>query len=99
MEPGLPINLNLLKLPSGISLLPAHEIAVYLLKAELRNRRFTEQLEHIGFDATYYSFDFGTLILMLAGSKGRNDEMYDWYQKRLDSYIQRVDLKNHDKVL
>lgn len=99
MELGLPKHLGLLKLPKEVRLLPPQEIAVYLLAVELKNRRFMEQLETLGFDVAYYAFDFGSLILRLCGFEGRDDDTYDWYQKRLDHFVQQVTLKQDEQAL
>lgn len=99
MNYNLPENPGLLKLPPDVLLQPTQEIAVFLLKAELKNRRFAEQLESIGFDLSYYSLDFGALIFQLCGIGQRNDEKFDWYQKRLEHYSQQINPREDDDTL
>ena len=99
MDLELPENLGLVKLPTDLQLSAEEQVAAYLLKAELKNRRFVEQLEQLGFDAGHYSFDFGTLILILVGIEGKGDEVYDWYHQKLDAYIQQGSFKDDDSTL
>ena len=85
MEFDLPDNLGLTRLP------PRVDLIIYLIKAELKNTRFTNQLEQIGFDTSLSSLDFGGLILELAGFSNRNDELFDWYNQLVEDYSNRLD--------
>lgn len=53
-------------------------MAVYLIKAELKNRKLTSGLEQVGFDTTFWSLDFSSMILKLIGIEVRSDDFYDW---------------------
>jgi hypothetical protein len=99
MDLDLPGNLGLVKIPPDLSLSSVQEIAIFLIKAELKNRKFTEQLEQVGFDPTYSALDLGTVVLQLLGFKNRSDETYEWYQKRVEHYLPRVILKDDGEVL
>lgn len=85
MKLDLSENLQLAKIPSKV------ELALYLIQTEFRNKKLSEKLEQIGFDASFYSFDFGALILNLTGFEMRTDELYEWYNKLLEGYIGRLD--------
>jgi len=75
------------------------QIAIYLIKAELKNRKFTKTLEEVGFDTTFYSLDFSTLILDLLGFKSRSDETYETYHQLLENHVQDFELKDDDEDL
>jgi len=75
------------------------EIALFLIKAELKNRKFTKALEEVGFDTTFYSLDFSALILDLLGFESRSDDTFETYHQLLEAYVQEVDLKDHDENL
>jgi hypothetical protein len=92
-EMDLPKNMGLVKLPSRL------EIAVYLIKAEIKNRKFTKGLEQIGFDTTICMFDFSSLILQLVGIDARTDEMFEFYNNLLESYVQKMELEKDDDHL
>src|SRR5436853_513702 len=77
----------------------AFEIAFYLLKAELKNRKFTKTLEEVGFDTTFYSLDFSALILDLLGLDKRSDETFEIYHQLLENFVQQIDLKDQDENL
>lgn len=72
------------------------EITLYLIKAELKHRKFTKGLEQIGFDVTFCSLDFSSMILSLQGLERRTDETFEWYNEVLDRFTEKVDLKNPD---
>jgi len=84
---SVPKDLSLVKLP------PRIELALYLIKAELRNRKFMNGLEAVGFDTTFVSFDFSSIILNLAGFDIRSDEVYEWYNNLLEKYLPQVEMK------
>ena len=69
MEFNLPKKLGLIKLPKDIILTDRQEIAVFLIKAELKNRKFSEHLELVGFDPANTALDLGSAIIKLLRSK------------------------------
>ena len=66
------------------------DIVLYLIKAEIKNRRFIKGLENLGFDPTLWSLDFSDMILDLAGFAMRTDDVYDRYSQLLDRYVERL---------
>lgn len=66
------------------------EIVIHLIKAELKNTRFTSQLEQLGFDTSLSSLDFGSLILNLCGIPYRTDAVFDWYHGLVEKYSSRI---------
>ena len=99
MDFDLPKNAGLVKTPPELNLNAIQEVAIFLIKAELKNRKFAEQLEQVGFDPTYASLDLGTVVLQLMGFKDRSDETYEWYQKRVESYLPKVTLRDEGIIL
>jgi hypothetical protein len=99
MDFDLPKKPGLVKTPADLKLNGIQEVAVFLIKAELKNRKFAEQLEQIGFDPTYVSLDLGTVVLQLIGFNERSDEIYEWYQKRVEIFLPKVVLKDDGETL
>jgi hypothetical protein len=89
----LPKNLGLAKLP------PHLEIAVYLLKAELKNRKFIKCLEQVGFDNSLCALDFSSLIMKLIGFDMDSDDKFEFYNDRLEAYVQDIDIREDDDNL
>ncbi len=85
--------MGLVKLPRSV------DISIFLIKAELKTRKFFKSMEQIGFDTTLYLTDFSSLILNLVGFESRSDDVYDWYNKLLEDYIQRFELKDEAELL
>jgi hypothetical protein len=79
--------------------MPRNDLVIHLIKAELKNRKFTRALEEVGFDTTFYSLDFSSLILDLVGFEMRSDETFEIYHHLLETFVQRIDLKGEDDNL
>lgn len=92
MKNVFPSDLKLVKLP------PAVELILFLIKEELKNRKFTNGLEQVGFDTSVCCTDFGILILSLAGFGKRTDQMYNWYYELLDKYAAKIEDVNADDI-
>lgn len=75
-----------------------NEIAVYLIKAELKHSKFTKGLERVGFDTSFINVDFGRLILKLLGFKKRPDEMYESYYDLLEQYLDKVEINGSEDI-
>jgi hypothetical protein len=88
MKIELPKNLPLIKLPSRV------ELTIFLIREELKNRKFTKGLEKVGFDTSDCSSDFSSLILALAGFQNRTDELYEWYFNQSEEYSEKFDLSD-----
>ncbi len=89
----LPKNLGLVKLPAAV------EITLYLIKAELKNRKFTKALEQIGFDSGVCSLDFSSLILRLTGFEVISDDMFEKYNDLLESFVQQIGVREDEASL
>ena len=73
---------------------PRNDLVIHLIKAELKNRKFTRTLEEVGFDTTFYSLDFSSLILDLVGFQTRSDDTFETYHQLLETFVQSIDFKN-----
>lgn len=83
-----PMNLPLIKLPSQI------EHTLYLIKEELKSRKFFDSLRAIGLEDCWYHPDLSILILGQIGFKERPDELYNFYYDLLGEYSERVEPDN-----
>lgn len=99
MDFDLPKKAGLVKLPVGTTVTALQEIVIFLIKAELKNRKFSEHLELVGFDPAYSALDLGSVILQLMDFSDGSDEMYEWYQRKLDDYMPRVILHDDSEML
>ena len=94
MKIKIPKNLRLINLP------PKIELTVFLIKLELKNVKFTNELNNRGID-TYAGFlDFSTLILAIMGfDKNFTDEFREWYFDRQTQLVESVNLEDDKELL
>ena len=82
------------------SLPPKVELAIFLIKEELKNVKFINDLQAAGTDASIGLLDLSPLISAIVGFKGnQSDEFNEWYfdrQTRLASYF---DFENEKELL
>ncbi|MEP4090948.1 hypothetical protein [Reichenbachiella sp.] len=74
----------------------SHDLTLFLIQKELQGTRFTKELERIGFDHSIFSSDLGDVILSLIGFISRNDDLWIWYYEVLNSYSDKVDLRDNN---
>ncbi|MCG8321288.1 MAG: hypothetical protein MI921_17425 [Cytophagales bacterium] len=94
MKIKIPKNLPLINLP------PKVELALFLIKTELKNVRFTNDLNEKDID-TYNGFlDLSTLISSILGF-GNNlpDEFKEWYFDRQTQLVENIDLEDDQELL
>jgi hypothetical protein len=70
------------------------DIVLYLIKAELKNRKFIKGLENLGLNPELWSLDFSGMILKLVGFGARTDDVFDSYSRLLDQYVEDLQLKD-----
>lgn len=93
MKIQIPKNLRLINLPPNI------EITVYLIKLELKNVKFTNDLNNKGFDPCAGILDFSMLISSIMGfDDNLTDEFTEWYFDRQTQLVENIDPEN-DKEL
>ena len=83
-----------------IDLPPKIELTVFLIKLELKNVKFTNDLNNKGID-TYAGFlDFSTLILTIMGfDKTFTDEFREWYFDRQTQLVESVNPEGDKELL
>ena len=78
----------LLENPPPVTLPPKVELAISLIKAELKNLKFVNGMLRQGVDASAGLWDFGVLIFGLVGfDNNLSDELNEWYFKRQNELI------------
>ena len=87
------------KNPPLVTLPPKAELAILLIKAELKNLKFINDLSKKGIDASANLSDFSALIFAIIGFDGRlTDELYEWYLHHQIKLTENIDPMN-DKEL
>lgn len=61
-----------------------HELALYLIREELKNRKFFNTLREAGIDDCFYQADLSTAILEVVGIDDKTDETYYYYSDLVD---------------
>lgn len=79
-------NLRLIKLPQKV------EFTLFLIREELKSRKFSNDLESIGFDSAICSSDFSSLIFSSIGFDHASDSFYEWYVSQLDEFCKDIDM-------
>ena len=94
MKIKIPKNQLLVNLP------PKVELAIFLIRLELKNVKFTNDLNNKGID-TYAGFlDFSALISALIGfDNNLSDEFKEWYFDRQTQLVENVDPENEKELL
>lgn len=73
----------------------AVELALSLIKAELQNLKFINDLNRAGVDASTHLLDFSALILEIMGfDHDTTDQFYEWYSRRQRKLVENVDPDN-----
>ena len=76
------------------------ELAISLIKAELHNLKFINDLNRAGVDASTHLLDFSVLILEIMGLDcDTNDEFYEWYFNRQSKLAENIDPENNKEFL
>jgi hypothetical protein len=84
MKIEIPNRLQLIKLP------PAVEMTLFLIGEEMKSRQLLNRLENAGFDTAHAHADLSVLILSLIGFDPRPDELYEWYDEKLNQACKKV---------
>ena len=70
----------------------AVELALSLIKAELQNLKFINDLNRAGVDASTHLLDFSALILEIMGfDHDTTDQFYEWYSHRQRMLVENID--------
>ena len=92
-----------IKIPKNhllVNLPPKVELAIFLIKLELKNVKFTNDLNNKGID-TYAGFlDFSTLISVIMGfDNNLPDDFKEWYFDRQTQLVENIDPENDKELL
>lgn len=79
---------------------PLVQLAIFLIKLELQNVKFTNDLNNKGID-TYAGFlDFSVLISAILGFDSNvTDEFKEWYFDRQTKLVENIDPENDKELL
>ena len=92
-----------IKIPKNhllVNLPPKVELAIFLINLELKNVKFTNDLNNKGID-TYAGFlDFSGLISAIMGfDNNLTDEFKEWYFDRQTQLVESIDPENDKELL
>ena len=94
MKIKFPKNLRLINLP------PKIELTVFLIKLELKNVKFTNDLNKKGFDPCTGILDFSKLISSIMGFDDNfTEEFAEWYFDRQTQLVKNIDPENDKELL
>lgn len=86
--------------PPLVRLTPKIEFVTLLIKEELKNLKFINDLDKAGIDASAYLVDFSTSILsMLKFSNNITDDFWNWYLTRQNQLVKNIDPKDDNQCL
>jgi hypothetical protein len=88
MKINCPKNLSLVKIPQEA------ELAIFLIRQELKSLTLTNKFNEMGFDGSICTSDFSSLIFSLFEFDQKSDEFYEWYLGQLDVFCKDVDLSD-----
>lgn len=78
----------LIKLPSEV------QVPIYLIKEELKSRKFFRALQEMGLDDCYYQPHLDTLILRSLDMDDDSDETFDAYYKIIEHRSKKISTDN-----
>ena len=82
------------------SLPPKVELAIFLIKAELKSVKFTNDLHKEGTDASAGILDLSPLTSAIVGFKNNlTDEFREWYFDRQTELVASTDVQNDKELL
>ena len=88
------------KNPPLVNLPPKVELTILLIQSELKNVKFTNDLNKKGFDPCAGILDFSTLIWSIMGFDGNlTDEFTEWYFDRQTQLVKNIDPENDKELL
>jgi tRNA(His) 5'-end guanylyltransferase len=75
------------------------ELAIHLLREEVRNKRLMHSLEELGFDCTVFTLNVGSVILKLIGFDHIPDELSSRYCDLVEKALEETTFWNLEKML
>jgi hypothetical protein len=86
------ISFPLVKLPYKV------DYCLFLIKEELKSRRFFEGLHSVGLDDVYLQPHLDKLILKSVGLDDGKDETFEFYDKIMERRSKKIDAENDSIV-
>ncbi|MDN5210478.1 hypothetical protein QQ020_00415 [Fulvivirgaceae bacterium BMA12] len=94
------MKIKFLKNQSLVNLPPNVELIVFLIKEELKNVKFTNDLSRAGVDTCIGFLDFSPLISAIIGFENSpSDEFTEWYFERQTELVENIDVRNDQELL
>ena len=94
MKIEIPKNSSLVNLPPNV------ELAIFLIKSELKKVKFTNDLNRQGIDTSDGFLDLSALISYIIGiDNGHRVEFIEWYFDRQSQLVENIDVRNDKKRL
>ena len=79
--------------------LPAQkDLLLYLIKEELKSRRFFNGLREIGLDDCYFQPDFSSIVLAYTGFTDEENATYDFYFNLLEKYSVMIEAADESVI-
>lgn len=75
------------------------ELAIHLLREEVRNKRLMHSLEELGFDCTVFTLNVSSLILKLMGFEHIPDTLANRYCELIEKALEETTFWNLEKML
>lgn len=86
--------------PQLVNLPPKVELIIFLIKSELKNVKFTNDLESKGVDSYAGFLDFSTLISAIMGFEyNSKNEFKEWYFDQQTKLVENIDPENEKELL
>ena len=94
------MKIEILRIQPLVKLPPDVELIIFLIKSELINVKFTNDLNNKGFDPCAGILDFSILISSFMGFEDNlTDEFTEWYFDRQTQLVEYIDLENDKELL
>jgi hypothetical protein len=74
-------------------------LAITLIREELRNKKLTSSLENMGFDCSYYIIDLSCEILLLAGFSHCTEKLFRTYFQLQDTALREINCDNFNEMV
>lgn len=78
----------LVKLPPGV------DLTLFLIKEELKSRKFFNGLRNLGLDGCFYQTHLEKLIMANVGLNEESDKDFDYYYDLIEKYSKKIEADN-----
>jgi hypothetical protein len=81
-----------------VKLPPSIDVALYLIREELKSQKFFHALSKAGIDDIYYQPHLGRAILMNLGMDDGRDETFQFYYRVIEKRRKKIGMDNESIV-